>query len=146
MTRILVVDDDVALVKLLARIVKDQGWEVGAAYDGEEATREVTRGSWDAVLLDIKMPKLDGLAALKMMRQHDPDLAVVLITGDAQQGDMLKAYRAGAYTCLVKPLDDQEVVRAIREALERAQMGRAARAEGKPAKASTKKKTKPLNK
>ncbi len=146
MTNVLVVDDDVELVKLLARIVHDQGWEAGVAYDGVEATRQVKRGKWDAVLLDIKMPKLDGLAALRDMRQYDPDLAVILITGDAAQGDMMEAYRAGAYTCLVKPLEDQEVVKAIREALEREELSRSrsARAQGTPAGTDTKKKTKPL--
>jgi DNA-binding response OmpR family regulator len=149
MTRILVVDDDRELVKFLARVLQGEGWEVGAAYDGEEALRKVKAGEWDAVLLDIRMPKLDGLAALKLMRQYDPDFPVVLITGEAEQGDMMEAYRSGAYTCLVKPLDDQEVVRAVRGALERSQAGRLRAApaptEMNPASVDPKKKTKPLS-
>jgi DNA-binding response OmpR family regulator len=148
MIRILAVDDDRDLVKFLMRILQAQGWEAGAAYDGEEAMLQVKQGRWDAVLLDIKMPKLDGLAALKQMRQYDPNLPVVLITGDAERGDMMEAYRSGADACLVKPLDDQDLVKAIREALERSQASRS-RATQSPSevrrvRANSKKKTKPL--
>ncbi len=119
MARILIVDDDPALVRLLTRILRGQGWEVGAAGDGGEALARVKQGGWSVVLLDIRLPKIDGLTALKLMREQVPDLPVIVITGKAEQGDMLAAYRAGAYACLVKPLDEEEVVQIIRNALAR---------------------------
>lgn len=146
MTRILVVDDDEDLVNFLARVLQGQGWETGVAHDGEEAILKVKTGRWDAMLLDIRMPRLNGLAALKLMRPHYPDLPVILVTGDAEQGDMLEAYRSGVYDCLVKPLDDQEVVKAVQGALKRSQVNLAALAPTvvKPADISQEKKTQPL--
>jgi CheY-like chemotaxis protein len=148
MARILAVDDDADLVRFLTRVLQGQGWEVGAAYDGEEGLAKVKEGRWDVVLLDIRLPKMDGLTTLKLMRQHAPDLAVVVITGDAEKGDMLEAYRSGAYGCLVKPLDDQEVVRTIENALGRPQPSRnwaAPAPTGVPeVSADPNKKTKPL--
>jgi DNA-binding response OmpR family regulator len=119
MARILVVDDDADLVRFLTRVLQGQGWEVGAACDGEEALAQVKQGRWDAVLLDIRLPKVDGLTTLKLIRRHAPDLAVVVITGKAEQGDMIEAYRSGAYACMVKPLDEEEVVLTIENALGR---------------------------
>lgn len=119
MTRILIVDDEEELVELVQGIVRRQGWEAGVAYDGVEAMLKVMEGGWDAVLMDIRMPNLDGLNALKLMRRHSPDLPVVLFTGQAGQGDMMNAYRLGAYACLVKPVADALVVKAIGEAIAR---------------------------
>jgi DNA-binding NtrC family response regulator len=120
MTRILIVDDEEDLVEHLKVIVERQGWVSGSAYDGVEAVLKVMDGGWDAVMMDICMPNLDGLGALKLIRRHSPKLPVVLFTGQAGQGDMMNAYRCGAYACLLKPVEGEQVVKALREAIERA--------------------------
>ena len=117
MTKVLLVDDDEDLARPMASLVRRQGWGTGIAYDGVEATLQVLNGGWDAVLMDIRMPNLDGLGALKLMRRHNPNLPVILFTGQAGQGDMLRARQLGAYACLVKPLDGEQVVKALTEAL-----------------------------
>lgn len=117
MTKVLLVDDDEDLARHMASLVRRQGWGTGIAYDGVEATLQVLNGGWDAVLMDIRMPNLDGLGALKLMRRHNPNLPVILFTGQAGQGDMLRARQLGAYACLVKPLDGEQVVKALTEAL-----------------------------
>ncbi len=148
MARILVVDDDAALVRLLTKILQGQGWEVDAAGDGGEALARVKQSRWDAVLLDIRLPKIDGLTALRQMQQQVPDLPVIVITGKAEQGDMLAAYRLGAYACLVKPLDEEEVVLLVGNALARPHPSRnwAAAPSGAPAvSVDPDKKTEPLD-
>jgi CheY-like chemotaxis protein len=120
MTRILIVDDDEALVDYLAGVMKKTGWEVGTAHDGVEAVLKVMDGGWDAVLMDIRMPTLDGLHALDIMLQYNRRLPVVLFTGQAGQGDMMNAYRSGAYACLLKPLESRKVISALQEAIDRA--------------------------
>jgi CheY-like chemotaxis protein len=120
MARILIVDDDEDLVDHLAGLMKRSGWEAGAAHDGVEAVLKVMDGGWDAVLMDIRMPVLDGLNALSIMLQHNRRLPVVLFTGQAGQGDMMNAFRAGAYACLLKPLESRKVIVALQEAIDRA--------------------------
>ena len=120
MTRILVVDDDVDLASHLAGMLQRSGWETGTAGDGVEAVLKVMEGGWDAVLMDIRMPQLDGLHALTIMLRHNRRLPVVLFTGQAGQGDMMNAYRRGAYACLLKPLDGRRLVSALTEAMDRA--------------------------
>jgi two-component system OmpR family response regulator len=116
----LVVDDDVDLVESLVGVINRSGWEAGAVYDGIEAVLKVMDGGWDAVLMDIRMPNLDGLHALTIMLQHNRRLPVVLFTGQAGQGDMMNAFRRGAYACLLKPLEGRKVVVALQEAMDRA--------------------------
>ncbi len=119
MPNILIVDDEEDLVEHLAKIVRRQGWETGVAYDGIEAVLKVMEGGWQAVLMDIRMPNLDGLGALRLIHRHSPTLPVVLFTGQAGQGDMMRAYQLGAYACLLKPVESQQVIRALTEAMER---------------------------
>ena len=83
MTRILIVDDDVELADYLVSAVKRSGWDASAAADGVEAVLKVMDGGWDAVLMDIRMPNLDGLNALRIMLQYNRSLPVVLFTGQA---------------------------------------------------------------
>jgi two-component system, OmpR family, response regulator len=87
MTRILIVDDDADLVDYLTGVMKRSGWEAGIAYDGVEAVLKVMDGGWDAVLMDIRMPTLDGLHAFSIMLQCNRHLPVVLFTGQAGQGE-----------------------------------------------------------
>jgi two-component system, NtrC family, response regulator AtoC len=70
--------------------------------------------------MDIQMPKLDGLNALSIMLQQNRRLPVVLFTGQAGQGDMMSAFRRGAYACLLKPLESRKVISALQEAMDRA--------------------------
>jgi len=119
MTRILVVDDDKDQVKCMTKILQSQGWEAGAAYDGADALLQVKNSHWDVVVMDIRMPNQDGLTALKPMRELDANLPVILLTGDVERGDILAAYRAGAYECLLKPVDEAGLVKTIQQALNR---------------------------
>ncbi len=117
MSRILIVDDEADIVEFLAEELQSIGWQVGKAYDGVEAVLEVLDGDWDALLLDIRMPNLNGINALKIVRRIAPDLPVVMFTGYAGQGEMYESVCLGAYTCLLKPIDIERLVATLEECL-----------------------------
>jgi len=119
MTRILVVDDDRDVAKYLVTEMQLAGWQTGVAYDGVDAVLKVIDGGWDIVLMDIRMPRLDGIGALRLIRRLAPQLPVILFTGQAGHGDMIESTRQGAFTCLLKPINSDKLLNTIRQALPR---------------------------
>jgi DNA-binding NtrC family response regulator len=117
MTRILIVDDEQDLANFLADEVESAGFTVSTAADGVEAVLKVFDGGWDGVVMDIRMPRLDGINALKIIRRVAPNLPVIMFTGQAGQGDMLESTRLGAFTCLVKPLAIDKLIASLNQAL-----------------------------
>jgi DNA-binding NtrC family response regulator len=103
--KILVVDDDRRIVKTTCDILKVKGHEAIGAYSGEEGVEQVRRESPDCVLMDIKMPGINGVEALKQMKALVPDLPVVLVSAYAADDLLAEAKRAGAYAVLSKPLN-----------------------------------------
>lgn len=101
----LVVDDDRFLVKTLADVLRLQGWEVTTAYTGAEAVNAAARQPFDVVLMDIRMPEMDGVAAFKAMKTVKPDVRVVLMTAYAGDDLITEATNAGAVRILSKPVD-----------------------------------------
>jgi two-component system response regulator AtoC len=119
MVRILVVDDDREVANYLVNELQTAGWQTGVACDGVEAVLNVLEGDWDAVLMDVRMPKLDGLGALRLIRRLAPHLPVILFTGQANPGDLIESTRQGAFTCLPKPINSDKLLKIIRQALPR---------------------------
>ncbi|HXU93447.1 MAG TPA: response regulator [Gallionella sp.] len=103
--KILVVDDDRRIVKTTCDILKVKGHEAVGAYSGEEGVEMVRNSVPDCVLMDIKMPGINGVDALKQMKQIAPALPVVLVSAYATDDLMDEAKRAGAYAVLSKPLN-----------------------------------------
>jgi DNA-binding NtrC family response regulator len=103
--KILVVDDDRRIVKTTCDILKIKGHEAIAAFTGEEGVERVKADVPDCVLMDIKMPGISGVEALKQMKQIAPALPVVLVSAYAANEVMDEAMQAGAYAVLSKPLD-----------------------------------------
>ena len=115
MRRILVVDDLPFNVEYLEEELKALGYEVVTATDGEEALHQIALASPDLVLLDLSMPKLDGLSVLKALRE-DPchsDLPVILITARSEFEDRVKGLDAGAADYVTKPFHIGEVAARI---------------------------------
>lgn len=108
--KILVVDDDRRIVQTTCDILKLKGHEAVAAYSGEEGVEKVAADLPDCVLMDIKMPGISGVEALKWMKQIAPDLPVVLVSAYATNEVMEEARQAGAYAVLSKPLNIQMVL------------------------------------
>jgi DNA-binding NtrC family response regulator len=103
--RILVVDDDHGMVETLADILELHGWETIKAYDGAQAIKLSQEEDVDVVLMDIRMPRVNGADALRAIKAARPTLPVVLITAIAAQELLTQAEQDGALRILKKPLD-----------------------------------------
>jgi DNA-binding NtrC family response regulator len=108
--KVLVVDDDRRMVKTICDILKTEGIETTAAFSGEEAVEIVRTEKPDCVLMDIRMPGIGGIEALRMMKQLDLHLPVVLMSANATGEQTEDAKRNGAYSVLTKPIDLQQVL------------------------------------
>ena len=120
MPQILVVDDEPDLRRYLADELTDDGYRVDTAGDGVDAVLRVIDGGIDLVLMDIRMPRLDGLNALRILRRLAPSVPVIMFTGQAGQGDMLETTRLGAKTCLLKPVNVDRLKETLVQSLGRA--------------------------
>ena len=108
--RILVVDDDRSMVDTLCDILELNGWQAFAAYDGADAANEAERHDVDVVLMDVRMPKVDGVAALREIKRRRPGIRVVLMTAYAAQDLLTKAEEEGALRILRKPVELPELL------------------------------------
>ena len=104
--RLLIVDDALIIRQRIKELAQAVGWQiVGEASDGEEAVAMYQQQHPDLVTLDIVMPKLDGVAALKRIKQDDPEARVVMVSAVNQREKLLECIEAGAADFLVKPFD-----------------------------------------
>jgi CheY-like chemotaxis protein len=123
-SRVLAVDDEIALLMAYANLLRAAGCDVTTADDGEQAMELVQKRSFDVILSDIHMPRMDGFALLKAARELDRNLPVVLMTGTPSEETTAQAERYGAFRCLTKPCDPLELRQVVNEA---AALGRARR-------------------
>ena len=110
---VLVVDDDAVIVESLRKILTNAGYGVAVAEDGESALQVVRAEPVDAVLLDLVMPRLDGIKTLRYLRQLRPDLAVVILAADIGLEARRAALEYGAAVVMLKPPDIEELLRVI---------------------------------
>lgn len=112
--KILVVEDDKNFGRVLAGELRESGYTIDLAIDGVEAVLQFIAKRHDFVILDIKMPKLDGINALRIMKKIDPDVQAVTYSGNAGSGEMAESVRAGAIRCLTKPFELAQLKTEIR--------------------------------
>ena len=115
--RILIVDDETAIRELLSRFLRRESYDTVSAADGDEALALVKRELLDVVLLDIRMPGLDGIEVLRQIKKLDRDLPVIMMTSDGRVPQVVAAMRAGAYDYVVKPFAHADVIRSVRDAV-----------------------------
>ncbi|MBI3624681.1 MAG: sigma-54-dependent Fis family transcriptional regulator [Candidatus Rokubacteria bacterium] len=115
--RILIVDDEEGIREILSRLVQKEGFEPLAAPDGETALQLLSRESLDILLLDIRMPGLDGMEILRRAKELDRDLPVIIITAFGFVKGAVDALRAGAHDYLVKPFEHADVIRSVHRAM-----------------------------
>jgi CheY-like chemotaxis protein len=114
------VDDDPLVRRTVSRALSGAGYEVEEACEGEEALRRLEVGAVDAVVVDIFMPKMDGLELIREIHRKWPSIRILAISGGSQRinTDMLSAARAfGAQTSLAKPFMPSELVTTVRRML-----------------------------
>jgi two-component system, NtrC family, nitrogen regulation response regulator GlnG len=116
--RILIADDEDSLRWVLEKGLRQAGYDVSAAKDGESALRAFEAEPFDLVFLDIRMPGMDGLTALAKLRELRPDAHVIVMTAHGTMETAIQAMQRGAYDYLAKPFDLDEVVLLAERALE----------------------------
>ncbi len=117
MFRVLVVDDDADLRLSVASALSESNYQVDQATNGEEAVNRVRAGKYNLVLLDVHMPKMTGLEALKEIKAHDPSIIAIMLTAFANVRDAVEATRQGAYNYLEKPIKADNLVYMVDKAL-----------------------------
>jgi DNA-binding NtrC family response regulator len=111
--RALVVDDDRAMVKTLTDILQLNGWQVRPAYSGEMAVSAAVNEPFDVVLMDVKMPGIDGVDAFRAMKRARPGIRVILMTAYAAPDRVSEAERAGVVRVLSKPVNVPELFQLL---------------------------------
>ena len=117
--RVLVVDDDKDVGGFLREALSRWNYDVSLATDGREAVRLISHQIFDAALVDIWMPEMDGLQVLDEMKRHDPALEVVMMTGNPMVETAVQALKSGAYDYLIKPLNLDELQHLMQQVLEK---------------------------
>ncbi|GAA0182800.1 nitrogen fixation sigma-54 dependent transcriptional regulator GnfM [Clostridium sediminicola] len=115
--KILVSDDEVNILKVIREELESEGYEVDLAYDGEDANKKIRKNKYDVAILDIRMPKKDGIQVLKEMRSISPETIVIIMTAFGTIENAIEAIKIGAYDYLTKPFDSNELINKIQQAL-----------------------------
>ncbi|MFE7778323.1 response regulator transcription factor [Streptomyces sp. NPDC057445] len=127
--RVLVVDDEASLAELLSMALRYEGWEVHSAGDGAGAVRAARAFRPDAVVLDVMLPDMDGLAVLARLRRELPDVPVLFLTARDAVEDRIAGLTAGGDDYVTKPFSLEEVVARLRGLIRRSGAAAAARGE-----------------
>ena len=122
---ILVVDDEERMCRSLSSLLAREGYGVATAADGEEALQRYQESAPDLVITDIKMPGLDGIGLLEKLRESNPEVMVILMTGYASLESAVAAVNVGAYDYIVKPIEFAQLRLAVQRALEKQELQRA---------------------
>lgn len=112
--RLLLAEDERALSKALTTILERNHYSVDAVYDGQEALDYLSCGSYDGVILDIMMPKVDGITVLKTLRQQGNRVPIILLTAKSEVDDKVEGLDSGANDYLTKPFQSRELLARIR--------------------------------
>jgi two-component system nitrogen regulation response regulator GlnG len=118
-TKILVVDDEAEIRSLLAAVLQSKGYEVVTAEDGAAALQAVPRERPAVILMDLSMPRMNGMDALPEIKRLDPELPVIICTAHADLATAVRAMKLGAYDYLTKPFDVELLILTLERAVER---------------------------
>jgi len=115
--RILVVDDEDIVRTSCSRTLSPEGYEVRLAKNGAEGLKMASEERFDLVLTDLKMPDMDGIEVLRIIKEQWPETAVIIVTGYQTVDTAVKAIKLGAYDYIEKPFTPDALITAVREAL-----------------------------
>ena len=112
--RILLAEDERSLSKAIVTLLEKSNYSVDAVYDGEEAVSYIESGNYDAMILDIMMPKMDGITALKEIRSKGYNIPVLILSARSEVNDKVMGLDSGANDYLTKPFSVKELLARIR--------------------------------
>ena len=112
--KILIADDEIELASALAKILRKNNYSVDITNDGEEALLRFEQESYDAIILDIMMPKIDGIEVLKTIRKTNTNVPILMLTAKAEVEDKVLGLDSGANDYLEKPFDTRELLARLR--------------------------------
>jgi len=121
--KILICDDELGPRESLRMILKDK-YDLLFAEDGQQAVDRLSEEAVDLILIDINMPRMSGIEALQRIKEMDPDVEVLVITGYGSVDTAIQAMKYGAYDYITKPYDMNEILRLVGKGLERRQAAR----------------------
>jgi len=113
---ILLVDDEEQFLKVLSQRLEGRGMKVDTSTTGEEALKKVEGKNFDAIILDLAMPGMSGLETLKRIRNENPDLQIIMLTGHGSIETGVEAIKEGAVDFLEKPANMDQILKKISEA------------------------------
>jgi DNA-binding NtrC family response regulator len=117
--RILIVDDEERFRTTMCKLLKAHGYDADAVGTGQEAIRKITEESWDVMILDMKMPEMNGVQVLSEVRKLDSRVEVIVLTGYASIDTVQDVMKFGAYDYLLKPYRTEELLEKIENAFDR---------------------------
>ena len=117
--RVLLVDDETIFTKNMSKLLKNRGYTVTAANSGDAAIRELEQGAFDVIVLDLKMPGMDGITTLKEIMKLGLFTETLILTGHGSIDSALEAMKLGAHDYLTKPCEIDELVAKIEAAWEK---------------------------
>ncbi len=112
--RILLAEDEKALARAIVKIFEKNNYSIDAVHNGQDALDYLEAGNYDAAILDIMMPKVDGITVLKRLRASGSDLPVLMLTAKSEIDDKVLGLDSGANYYLTKPFDSKELLAAVR--------------------------------
>ena len=116
---ILVVDDDRKIVNLVSMYLRDEGYTVSAAFDGQDALDQALKNTPALVILDLMLPKIDGAEVCKILREHTR-IPIIMLTAKTTEGDKIEGLDLGADDYVTKPFSPKELMSRVRAVLRRA--------------------------
>jgi two-component system nitrogen regulation response regulator NtrX len=122
MARILIIDDEKAIRSTLREILEYESYQVDEAANGEEGLQKIENQEYDAVLCDVKMPKMDGITVLTKAKEMDEDLPFVMISGHGNVEMAVEATKKGAFDFIVKPPDLNKLLITLRNTIDRKEL------------------------
>jgi DNA-binding NtrC family response regulator len=122
MAKVLIVDDEVPIRRTLREILEFEQYEVEEAADGQEGVSKVQSQKYDVVIMDIKMPKMDGIEALERIMMISPETPVIMVSGHGTIDTAVEAVKKGAFDFISKPPDLNRMLITVRNAMEKAEL------------------------
>ncbi|MBT7788197.1 MAG: response regulator [Calditrichaeota bacterium] len=112
---ILIIDDDQAILEVLTEYLELEGWSTETAKNGFEGMNKAYKGDFDVIIMDLVMPRMDGLTATKEIVREKPDSKIIIITGNTAEDVETQAKDAGAKAFLKKPISLVKLIETIKQ-------------------------------